>query len=163
MEKKQFISASATAAQVAVANSFNDDPFSIELEHLDVFDIVDNSKFMDDVITTKKSLFEEALLMRKMMRLDELTIEEEKSESGLKKQAKTPKAKKARSRNIDDEDVDEVEGEGANNDATEAGKGDEEDSDEEEIVEEDVEEVLEGFLIDYKIKLIISKLYLLSG
>lgn len=163
MEKKQFISASATAAQVAVANSFNDDPFSIELEHLDVFDIVDNSKFMDDVIATKKSLFEEAILMRKMMRLDELTIEEEKSESGLKKQTKTPKAKKTRRRNIDDEDVDEVEGEGANNDATEAGKGDEEDSDEEEIVEEDVEEVIEGFPIDYKIKLIIAKLYLHSG
>lgn len=139
---------STFAATRGSQNIINDDPFSIELERLDVFDVanvgVEQNSFMNDVLDEKKSLLDDGKLMRKLMRLDEFTADVEVKvipKTKVKKQQR--KTKVVRRHNVDDDDEELMEEvtENANPGPNEdEGRADEEATDEEIPVDE-LEEV----------------------
>lgn len=146
---------SLSAMQASAASSFNDDPYSIELDKLDVFNIVENDQFMGLVIEAKKNLIEEAKVMRRLFQLDTFSLDSEKvvpnksKEQQQKVKSKSKETKKVRRRIVDDEDDEMIEiemnanTEGApNKDAGEHNKADDEESEEEEPLEEELEEVI---------------------
>lgn len=143
MERSNYLNISSHGINKAAA-SISDDPYGIELDRLDIFDNSDKNPFMTDIIESKKSLIDDAKLMRKFLRLDEFALITEPKEKIVNKPNKG-KQKKVRKHNVDDDDNDEIDDVNANeNVATgnneDEGKADEEMTDEEIQVDE-LEEV----------------------
>lgn len=138
---------SATQNRAMNAFNFNDRPFEIELERLDLFESDEtnaNNEMLNLVIEARKNLLEEAEVMRKMMRLDEFTIDH--------KAQKNQKSKKIIKKSIGNTYEDHMEeitdltanepNVGINNeDEVESNRLDEEATDEEEMIEDELEEV----------------------
>ena len=102
-KRPTYLNANQVAAQIAAPGNFNDDPFSIELERRDQLP-GDNATATDDkssraaafmaaVLEEKEALLKEAEFVRKLMRLDELTVGKDDDEEEVPKK-KIVKAKK---------------------------------------------------------------------
>ncbi len=145
-KRPTYLNANQVAAQIAAPGNFNDDPFSIELERRDQLP-GDNATATDDkssraaafmaaVLEEKEALLKEAEFVRKLMRLDELTVGKDDDEEEVpKKKVSKPKKKavplklnKPRRKMIisddEDEDDDDVVGGAKKTTATAAGDDD---------------------------------------
>ncbi|UXI19976.1 hypothetical protein NH340_JMT05919 [Sarcoptes scabiei] len=105
MNKHKFIAASSSSSLMNQSNrglSINpqEDPYAIELDHLDVLDLIEDDAYLNEVVEFKKGLLNDSILMRKMFSLDVLSREENSSENrSFRKHSKSVKKH---------EDVDEI-------------------------------------------------------
>lgn len=97
---------SSTAATTMLMDSNNDDPYSLKLERLDILNIDDTSTFMTDVIEQRKSLYDDARLMTRLLGLDQYSDTINDGDGELRKKKIKAKKKKTiiRRYNIDDDD-----------------------------------------------------------
>lgn len=100
---------SSTAATTMLMDSNNDDPYSLKLERLDILNIDDTSTFMTDVIEQRKSLYDDARLMTRLLGLDQYSDTINDGDGELRKKKIKAKKKKTiiRRYNIDDDDDDQ--------------------------------------------------------
>lgn len=116
----------------------NEDPFSIELSQLDVYDVAEDETFMKNAVKAKKALIEESKSMRTIFQLDQHL--KSSDDSVLLKRIKRLARKKPVK-------VRHHSGDGEDNNSDDPDAGDEEGDEEEAQVEEDVEEVGSSFII----------------
>lgn len=129
---ERFINPQSLSSNISNLNQ-QEDPYSIELDRPDISNLTENKLFMEKVIEAKKSLLDNAKLMRNMLNLDQLTTDEDfriniklQKDTNKNKQKPSDKDKKSN----DDELLDDV------NDKAEENKFDEEAADEEEEEEQ---------------------------
>lgn len=143
---ERFINPQSLTSNINNLN-LQEDPYSLELNRPDVSNLNENKLFMEKVIEAKKSLLDNAKLMRNMLNLDQLTTDEyfrinikRQKETNENKQKPSDKDKKP------NELLDDI------NDKAEENKFEEEAADEEEEEEQidDNDEVTKKNILFYK-------------